>query len=184
MRNCVCLAAGLAAIASVALWGQAPVFEVASVKPSSPQQRIIGLFTYPGGRITATLYTLEMLLEEALEVQPYQVSGGPHWIQVDRYDIEAKPPASSPSSRANPPYPKAPPNVEQRQMLATLLADRFQLKFHRETREGPVYLLVKSGKALQLQPPKDPHDFPWAGRIGGGAVSGNGLAGANISMPL
>jgi uncharacterized protein (TIGR03435 family) len=70
-----------------------------------------------------------MLIEEALDVQSFQVSGGPHWIQVDRYDIAAKPPASSKSSKANPPYPKAPPNAEQRQMLATLLADRFQLKF-------------------------------------------------------
>jgi hypothetical protein len=84
-------------------------------------------------------------------MQPYQVSGGPQWIQVDRFDLEAKPPASSPSRPANPPYPKAPPNAEQRQMLATLLADRFQLKFHRETRDCPVY---------QLQPPKAPHDFP------------------------
>lgn len=162
--------------------GTAPAFEVASVKASTPEDHVIGLFTHPGGRITASLYTLEMLIEEAFDVQPFQVSGGPHWIQTERYDVEAKPPASSPSSHANPPYDKAPPNSEQRQMLVSLLVDRFQLKFHREAREGPVYLLVK-GKALRLEPPKDPDAFPWAGRIGGGSADGNGIAGTNISMP-
>jgi uncharacterized protein (TIGR03435 family) len=188
MRILACAAIGIIAIAPAGLPGQAadgpPAFEVASVKPADPQGRVIALSTYPGGRITVTWYTLEMLIEEALDVQPFQVSGGPHWIQVDRFDIAAKPPASSKSSQANPPYPKAPPNAEQRQMLRTLLADRFQLKFHRETREGPVYLLVKGSKGIKLEDAKDPTAFPWAGRIGGGAPSGNGLAGTNISMPL
>lgn len=187
MRLSVYLTIGLAAVAPAELLAQpaaaVPAFEVASVKPASPQDRVIALSTYPGGRITASLYTLEMLIEEAFDVQKFQVSGGPHWIQVDRFDIEAKPPASSPSSKANPPYPKAPPNAEQRQMLAALLADRFQLRFHRETREGPVYLLVRGSQALKLQKAEDSNAFPWAGRVGGGDASENGLAGANISMP-
>ncbi|HTX39476.1 MAG TPA: TIGR03435 family protein [Bryobacteraceae bacterium] len=180
MRLSAYLTIGLAAVAPAELLGQptaaAPAFEVASVKPASPQDRVIALFTYPGGRITASLYTLEMLIEEAFDVPKFQVSGGPHWIQVDRFDLEAKPPASSPSSKANPPYPKAPPNAEQRQMLAALLADRFQLHFHRETREGPIYLLVRGSQALKLHKPQDPNAFPWAG-------GGNGLQGANITMP-
>ncbi len=186
MRTSVHLAIGMAAIAPAGLLGQTaapPAFEVASVKPASPQDRIIALSTYPGGRITVSLYTLEMLIEEALNVQPFQVSGGPRWIDEDRYDIVAKPPASSKSSQANPPYPKAPPNDEQRQMLQTLLVERFQLRFHRETREGPVYLLVKGNKEPRLREAKDKGEFPWAGSLGGGALSGDGIAGKNISMP-
>ena len=179
MRISVCVAIGMAAVAP-ALPGQAaaggPAFEVASVKEATPRDRIIGIYTYAGGRITASLYTLQMLIEEAFDVQPFQVSGGPHWMQVERYDLEAKPPQSSLSAKANPPYPKAPLNAEQRQMLVALLAERFQLKFHRETREGPVYLLVQSGKPLTLDKAKDPNAFPWAG-------AANGIAGTNITMP-
>jgi uncharacterized protein (TIGR03435 family) len=69
-------------------------------------------------------------------------------------------------------------------MLRSLLIDRFQLKYQRVSREGPIYLLVKSGKKLGLQPPKDLNGFPWVGNPGGGMINGDGLAGENSSMPL
>src|ERR1700722_4922409 len=87
-------------------------FEVASVKVTTPQERFIELLTYPGGRITVTNYTLEMLMEEAYSMQAFQISGGPRWMGDDRYSIEAKPPASSSASKLTPPYPKWPPNEE------------------------------------------------------------------------
>ena len=97
------LSIGTAALASCGLFGQSaasqPAFEVASVKPSTPEDRVIGLFTYPGGRITATNYTLEMLMEEAYSVQRFQISGGPRWLGDDRYNIVAKPPASYSAKR-------------------------------------------------------------------------------------
>jgi uncharacterized protein (TIGR03435 family) len=126
---------------------------------------------------------LKILILGAFDVQPFQVSGGPRWIDDDRFDIEAKPPASSKSSKANPASPKLPLDDEQRQMLQALLADRFQLKFHREAREGQVYLLVKGNKGLKLQDAKDKDAFPWAGSIAGALPNGDGLAGTNISMP-
>ena len=177
-----------AALASYALFGQSaarPAFEVASVKLSTPDDRVIGLFTYPGGRITATNYTLEMLIEEAYGLQRFQISGGPRWIGDDRYNVVAKPPASSKSSKSMPPYEKAPPNDEQLLMLQTLLADRFHLQFHREMKEGPVYLLTVSNKELKMRPAKSAEDFPWVGRPGGsGTVAGSGIAGTNASMRL
>ena len=88
---------GIAALAASGIFGQSaaspPAFEVASVKLSTPQERIIGLSTYPGGKITATNYTLQMLIEEAYGVRDFQISGGPRWIGDDRYSIVAKPPA-------------------------------------------------------------------------------------------
>jgi uncharacterized protein (TIGR03435 family) len=141
---------GLAALTCWGLFAQPaanpPAFEVASVKLPTSQERIIGLFTYPGGRITATNYTLQMLIEEAYSVQTFQVSRGQRWIGEDRYSIEAKPPASSPASKLTPPYPKWPPNDEQRLMRQTLLADRFHLQLHRETKEGPVYILTAGSR--------------------------------------
>jgi hypothetical protein len=94
--------------ATLSLFGQtvasSPAFEVASVKPSNPQGgRIgVGLFTYPGGRIVASGCPLDYLIQQAFDVQSFQIAGGPGWIHNDRFDIEAKPPASSLSSKANP----------------------------------------------------------------------------------
>ncbi len=122
--------------------GTTPAFEVASVKPTTSRE-LGGVYTYPGGRVGFRGCTLQYLVEQAFNLQPFQLSGGPGWMQTERYDIDATPPASSASSKSMPPYAKAPMNDEQRQMLQALLAERFQLKYHRETREGPVYLLVK-----------------------------------------
>jgi uncharacterized protein (TIGR03435 family) len=179
---------GAAALASCGLFGQPapppPSFEVASVKPARPPAgQHVGIFNYPGGRISVSQLTLEMLISEAFHVQLFQISGGPGWIRNDRYDIEAKPPASSKSSMSRPPDRKTPLNEEQRQMLQALLTDRFQLKVHREIKPGPVYLLVKGNNALKLEAPKDKDGFSWAGSADGGPIIGYGIAGTNISMP-
>lgn len=167
--------------ASVAL----PSFEVASVKPSDTHHGgAIGLFTYPGGKVTASLCTFKILMFYAFDVPFVRISGGPPWIDSDRFDIIAIPPSSSPASRLNPPYPKVPPNAEQRQMLQMLLMDRFQLKFHRESKMVPVYVLERGSGKLKLEDAKDKDAFPWAGSFRGGGIMGDGLAGINVTMPL
>jgi uncharacterized protein (TIGR03435 family) len=191
-------AAGLAAINPLSAWYKAsavpnaqipttplPEFEVASIRPSGPNQRELnGIYTYPGGRIACKGCTVQYLIMSAFDVQKFQISGGPDWITLvggDRFDIEAKPPGSSPSTQSNPSISKLPPNEEQRRMLQSLLIDRFALKFHRATKEGSVYILTKGEKELKLQPPKDKNGFPWAGGITGGWFGG-GIHGDNISM--
>jgi uncharacterized protein (TIGR03435 family) len=177
-----------AAVLAAVMFSQAadsvPAFEVATVRPSGPQDNIIGLFTYPGGRITAGNYTLKMLIGEAFDLQAFQISGGPGWTDIDRWSLEAKPPASAKSSKANPSNPKLPMNDEQRLMLQALLADRFQLKFHRTAKEGTVYLLLKGGKEFQPRPAKNAGDYPWVGGPHGGGVMGDGIAGTNATMEL
>jgi uncharacterized protein (TIGR03435 family) len=178
----------LAAIVPGRVSGQpsaAPAFEVASVKAEPPEgvKGGIGLFTYPGGRVTADA-PLDYLIQQAFDIQRFQIAGGPHWIHEDRFAIDAKPPASSKSSKSNPNNPKLPPNQEQRQMLQALLVERFHLKYRLETKEGPVYLLTKTNKELKLQDPKDKDAYPWVGNPGGGAVGGDGIAGINASMTL
>jgi uncharacterized protein (TIGR03435 family) len=190
MQISTLVAIGIAVVAPAGASGQSvtgpPAFEVVSIKPAAapPSQLGRGIFTFPEGRIAAYGVNLEKLIEEAFGVQPFQVSGGTRWIHEDRYDIVAKPPDSSISSRSNPPSPKTPPNDEQRQMLQTLLTDRFQLKYHRETREGPVYLLVKGNKDLKLQDARNKAEYSWVGGLGGGGILGDGLWGMNISMQL
>jgi uncharacterized protein (TIGR03435 family) len=71
-------------------------------------------------------------------------------------------------------------------MLQALLADRFQMKFRREIKQGPVYLLLKGSRPIRLEAAKDQgkSDFSWVGSPRGGAITGDGMAGENISMPI
>ena len=161
-----------------------PRFEVASVKPWVPNVRGprgalgVGTFVYPGGSVVLNGLTVKGLLLQALNVQPFQISGGPDWAtdqrSGSRFDIEAIPPDSSPSKKSNPPSPRFPMTDEQRQMLLALLIDRFQLQFHTVTKTGDVSFLVRGEGKLQLQPPADTTKPPSFGFSG---------AGKNISMP-
>ena len=151
-------------------------FEVATVKASPLDGwRAVGLFTYPGGRIHATTYTLKMLIHDAYDVEMYHIVGGPNWLDELRFDVEAKPPASSASAQWIPANFKSSPNPEMRQMLQGLLAERFQLKVHRETRNELVYALVKP-KEHQLKPPADAQS---AGFVNS---TQTGLSGKNATM--
>lgn len=189
--TCCAFGQGTPALAGLAQSSASPIaklpeFEVASVKPSSPNQREMnGFYTYPGGRIVGQGCRLQFLMMVAFNVQRWQISGGPGWTDLitgDSYDIQAIPPASSQAAHLNPAIAKNPPSDEQRQMLQALLMDRFQLRYHIEQREGPVYLLERGKGELKLSPPKDPNTFPWAGAVSGGWFGG-GIRGENISMP-
>jgi uncharacterized protein (TIGR03435 family) len=126
-------------------------FEVASVKPS---RGLGGLTRYlPNGGIQFTGVTLKVLVEIAYGVRPFQVIGGPGWIDTDGFEIDARPPMDS----ANPADP-ATLSREQRKVgerLRSLLADRFGLTIHRETGEQPVYTLVAAKGGPKLKEPAD-----------------------------
>ena len=117
----------------------APSFEVASVKRSDAEFGSYYRFL-PGGKVSA-LSWVQQVIQIAYGVEDYQVIGGPGWLITDRYVIEAR------AERAD---------ADKSQlllMLRSLLADRFKLKFHTETREFDVFDLVvqKSGKLTPLQ---------------------------------
>jgi uncharacterized protein (TIGR03435 family) len=152
-----------------------PQFEIATVKSPGPHDRTIALYNYPGGRVVISLYTLALLLDESLGVRRFQLVGAPAWIDSERFMIEAKPPASSELSSFRPSNREAPLVEEQGQMLLALLMDRFHLKFHRESKEGVVYLLTKGSKVPKFEPPKHPdYRMFFEGLLGGGdgTVSG------------
>jgi len=183
MRWCVAVAAVWTA------FGQTPAFEVASVKPCTPEQQRqfpIGIFTYPGGRIRATNYTLRMLIHDAYGVEMHQILGGLVWLDDDRWLVEAKPPESSASSKWTPASPRTPPTPEMRQMLQTLLAERFGLKVHRETKSESVYALVVAKGGPKLKPPKDTTKQPFVGFGRTGPVTAEALSqtftGQNATM--
>jgi uncharacterized protein (TIGR03435 family) len=117
-----------------------PQFEAASIKPSPSFDRIMSVRALPG-RLTADA-TLQVLMQYAYGVQPFQLAGGPRWLTSDHYEIEAKADVSA--------------NRDQVfRMLQSLLEDRFQLKTHREMKELPVFTLVSNRGGFKLRAPRD-----------------------------
>jgi uncharacterized protein (TIGR03435 family) len=141
----------LAALAvSAPLLRAAPLaFEVASVKANKSTDVRPGLQVLPSGRLVITNIPLLIIVATAYDVpfQSNRLSGGPEWLRSDRFDIEATPPAGVIPA-------DAPSKVREqmvRQMLQTLLADRFKLTVRREMKEQPVYAAVvgKNGPKLE-----------------------------------
>lgn len=110
-------------------------FEVATVKPNK-SDALPRMGRSPGGRVTLTNFSLRAIISLAYQTTPTTLVGGPAWIATERYDIVAK-------LEGDPP-PLAPDAGPDHAALAlrTLLADRFKLQVHRETRELDVYALV------------------------------------------
>lgn len=134
-------AALLVALTAMAAVGQTarPKFEVASIKPTGG--RGDGRMQPMPGRLRATA-PLRVLMGAAYDVQPFQIEGGPEWAEADGYEVDA-------AASGSPKHP------QMMLMLQSLLEDRFQLRFHRESREMPVYALVPARGGLKLAPPRD-----------------------------
>jgi uncharacterized protein (TIGR03435 family) len=112
-----------------------PAFDVASVKPAPPDEAL-GYRFEPGGRMAVSHFRLADLMLIGWHILPFQVIGGPAWAYSETYDIEAK-------GTGNP------DSNQSRIMLQSLLADRFHLVLHRETRELPMYALVTAKKGAR-----------------------------------
>ena len=115
-----------------------PSFEVATIKPSKPDQPGKA-FLVRGVKFTTINTTLNDLITFAYGVQQKQVVSGPSWMDTDKWDIEAQPDV-----------PGTPNRQQLRTMVQKLLADRFQLKFHKDTKELSAYVLSvsKSGQKM------------------------------------
>lgn len=170
----------LAALAAVAL-AQAPqtkpAFEMADIHPSPDVQQGIGAFRgipWSGnGRWEWRTVTLLDLVSNAWDVTREKVLGGPAWIEWDQFDITAKMPADST------------PDV-QKAMLQSLLADRFRLAVHNETKELPAYTLTAS-KTPKMKPSDGPGDTGCRSQISGPGVTpmpGGGFRIDNTAGPI
>jgi uncharacterized protein (TIGR03435 family) len=133
-----------------------PKFEVASIKPCgadlAPNARGGGGNSSPG-RLNIECQTVMGLIQAAYVIfadghtisSPMHVpiSGGPGWINSDRYTVDAKPEGPQSEEMMNGP------------MMQALLEERFKLKIHRETKEVPVYALTVAKAGPKLKPFKD-----------------------------
>jgi uncharacterized protein (TIGR03435 family) len=166
-----------------------PEFEVATVKPNA-KGGMMGLYTYPGGRIFCGLCSLQLMIVYAFDVRELQIVGGPNWTNNERYDVAALPPENSPARNLKPGSVSTPPNSEQRLMLQSLLMDRFGLKYHWETREGPVYWMVRTRRKFAATPRKDKDAVPFMtvatyhGGVGDGEMMGENTTMAYMARRL
>lgn len=133
-------------------------FEVASVKPNKTGDNRVSIGIQPGGRYNASNVPLRQLIVQAYALQSQQLVGGPPWMTTDRFDISAKAPDGvMPAPGAPQPAPAGFPGGAMaggptpiQQMIRSLLADRFKLVVHTESRELQVYALMttKADKTL------------------------------------
>jgi uncharacterized protein (TIGR03435 family) len=140
-----------------------PTFDVASVKPTDPNDGEMNTFlVYPGGRLEARGCTLNYLIMVAYNVRAFQVSGGPSWAGRDgsKFNIAAKPPADSDLSKIAPNNPKLPPPDEERLMLRALLAARFKLGVQESTALASGLALVLKEHSPNLTEAKDKDAYP------------------------
>lgn len=165
-----CLTAGLALLAAAALGQQpAPRFDVASIRPAqtpegrAPLARLREDINTTPGNLTMRNVTLETCIRWAYRLNPYQVSGQDR-LSTERFDVLAK--AADAASES-----------QLRVMLQALLADRFKLAFHRQTKELAGYALVQGKGSNKLHAVE--------GENGGdGSMTGNALMFEGHQMPV
>lgn len=125
---------------AAAIFAQTPSFEVASVKPTRT----------PDGpsatRVAAGQFTMQNASLRKMTLMAYGIADdrsyaliGPGWLETERFDVAAK-------------YPEGAGPEQFRSMLRNLLADRFKLAVHKETRQLPQYSLVVAKGGLKIQP--------------------------------
>src|ERR1051326_8429050 len=117
---------------------QVMVFDAATVKPNNSGSGSSSTES-TNGLLRITNQTLFRMIQYAYNVRDFQISGGPAWIGSDRFDVTAKPEGSV-------------RDQQMKQMLQSLLAERFQLRFDRQIQEGPIYALLIGKNGPKLQP--------------------------------
>jgi uncharacterized protein (TIGR03435 family) len=147
-----------------------PRYEVASIKLNDDSNARLAFRIDGNGNLAATAITLKRLLMTAYNVQGFRIVGGPHWIDSSRWDIRAT-------------HDGAASAEESRLMLRALLADRFQLRTHDDSRREPVYELVADRKATRVPATRDANAKPLV-RVGPGLVELTNATAATFASQL
>jgi uncharacterized protein (TIGR03435 family) len=142
---------GGAAVAQTAAPAAPPEFVVATIKPVDPGPKAGRFFKMESeNRFHAINFSLKLLIAAAYDLNPRTISGGPSWVESDKFDIQAVTPGD-----------KAPDHDAQMLMLRGLLADRFKLVFHRTPKVFSIYeiTVAKDGPTMaeSLTPDAQPN---------------------------
>jgi uncharacterized protein (TIGR03435 family) len=150
-------------------------FEVVSIKQNKSGRREMRI-NPSGGRLTATNVSVKVLIASAFDLSEWQISGAPGWTESDRFDIEAR--ADREVSA-----------TEMFHMLQGVLAGRFKLVSHRESRNVTGYTILLAGTASKLKPaagdgPPREMTSPVDGRPSAMQMSANNMTMSDVADSL
>lgn len=166
---------------AVSLAAQTHEFEVASIRANPNEYGVA--FQISGPNVIISAPPLLGLISMAYNMEINQIAGGTDWMLDERFAIRAKAPGDT-----------APTRELAGLMLQSLLADRFQLKMHREKRDLPVYFLVVAKDGLKLKPSAPGAESSF--QLGSGVMTqiagtkqtmeqlAHGLTGAGVGRPV
>ena len=149
---------------------RAPAFEVATVKISGPESAAMSIQLLPGGRLVMSNIPLPTAIQWAYELDDGRLAGVPKGLDSVRVDVVARTPDSEPR------------RGQVQAMMRTLLAARFKLAVHRETRELVTYTLVTDTGGAKVRastdgaPGPNPFRMSDSGTLIGTAVTADMLA--------
>ena len=128
-------------------------YEVASIKPEKSGSMMFRVLNTPDG-FSATS-TVQMIIRVAYGIEDNQISGAPGWVSSEKYNVEAKMDQATADKVKK--LGESQMQPARQHMLQALLADRFKLTVHRETKELPIYSLsvAKGGTKLHEAKPGD-----------------------------
>ena len=149
-RVLVCLVLLCAVVAAQTPAQDSPTFEVASIRPASPQTNDVRAgVRIAGTQVRFVSMSLRDLIGTAYRVKPQQIIG-PDWLGQERFDLAATIPAGSSVAQLS-------------QMMRSLLASRFAMTMHAEQREFPVYVLGLTRDGPKFQESAAPVPTPETG---------------------
>jgi uncharacterized protein (TIGR03435 family) len=168
-------------------------FDVVSIRPAAPpandgRPRRIG-FQFTDDGFVATNQSLLMTLlrqyQTELQMGPNGIVGGPDWVRTIQWDIRAKVADSDIAEWSKLSHDSSAPAIERRNAtLQAMLADRFKLKTHIETREGTVYALVVAKGGPKLKPLTSDAPTQIVMNIGPGHISSERMTIADVARFL
>jgi uncharacterized protein (TIGR03435 family) len=160
-----------------------PSYATVSIKPdkSGLQWQTV---TVGPGELTVKNETVPMMIRHAYQLELDQIDGGPDWLNTDRYDVQARVDKSALEILKN--LGREHADLEQRQMMQALLADRFKLVVHRDTRAVPVYdlVLAENGPKMQQSLPGDAEAQGRVIQVSNGHISGREVPIATLASLL
>jgi uncharacterized protein (TIGR03435 family) len=168
---------------SLTLFAQtsAPAFEVTTVKLNKSGGSGSGS-NMNNGRFTATNILLKNLMQyQAYGIPEPRILGGPKWLDSVRFDIEAKTDSSVTEQLKTLSHEQR--RLQTQGMFQQLLADRFKLAIHWETRDLPVYALVVAKNGPSLHVTKEP-DGASGTSTGTGQFTAKGVTLAEVARAL
>jgi uncharacterized protein (TIGR03435 family) len=144
-----------------------PSFEVATIKPAKPDGRF-SLLVNRSGMLNTTSTSLSDLIKFAYDLHPRQITGGPPWLEMEKFDVSGKPDT-----------PGLPSIKQLKGMVQKLLKERFALTYHLEQKELPVYAIMVGKTGVKMSKNEtNPNGLPG---FGGGGPRGLNVRNATMT---